>query len=124
MFGGQNDQFHVLRTYRRAARGKRKAEVNSEAWSLHFQKALCDEMRGIAKSMSKVPVKASQNSVWHVPDPFKIEAQGAPGNRNATLKLFRAATRQPRAPQKCTRAAQEGPKSGQEPPRSAQVPAN
>ena len=28
--------FHVLRTYRRAAGEKRKAEVNGKAWALHF----------------------------------------------------------------------------------------
>ena len=29
-------QFHVLRTYRRAAGENRKAKVNGEAWALHF----------------------------------------------------------------------------------------
>ena len=28
----------VLRTYRRAAGEKRKAEVNAKAWALHFEK--------------------------------------------------------------------------------------
>ena len=36
VLGAQDGQFHVLRTYRRAAGGKRKAEANGKAWALHF----------------------------------------------------------------------------------------
>ena len=70
----------------------------------------------------KRPLKASQNSVWDVPKPFKIEAWDGPGNPNAAMKLHRAAKRQPRASKKCPRDAQEAPKRGQEPPKSEQKP--
>ena len=68
-------------------------------------------------------LRASQNSVWDVPKPFKIEAWEGPGSQNATLKLHRAAKRQPRASKKCPRDAQEVPKRGQKPPKSEQKPA-
>ena len=70
----------------------------------------------------KRALKASQNSVWDVPKPFKIEAWDGPGNPNAAMKLHRAAKRQPRASKKCPRDAQEAPKRGQEPPKSEQKP--
>ena len=85
-----------------------------------FIKALCDEMRDIAKDMSKEAPKAYQNSVRDVPKPSKIGAWDAPGNQNAALKLPRTAKRQPRAPKKCPRDAQEAPKRGQELPKSEQ----
>ena len=77
-------------------------------------------MRGVAESTSKAPLKISQNSVWDAPSPSKIEAWDASGSANATLKLHRAAKRQPRAPKKCPRDAQEPPKRGQKPPKSDQ----
>ena len=67
-------------------------------------------------------LRASQNSVWDVPKPFKIEAWDGPGNRNAAVQLHRAAKRQPRASKKCLRDAQEVPKRGQKPPKSEQKP--
>ena len=85
-----------------------------------FIKALCDEMRGVAKSMSKEAPKAHQNPVQDAPKPFKIEAWDAPGSQNVALKLPSAAKRQPRAPQKCPRDAQEAPQIGQEPAKSGQ----
>ena len=70
----------------------------------------------------KRALKASQNSVWAAPKPFKIEAWDGPGSRNAAVKLHRAAKRQPRASKKCPRDAQEVPKRGQKPPKSEQKP--
>ena len=67
-------------------------------------------------------LKASQNSVWGGPKPFKIEAWDGPGNRNAAVQLHRAAKRQPRASKKCPRDAQEVPKRSQQPPKSEQKP--
>ena len=74
-------------------------------------------MRGAA---SKTFFKASQNEVWDIPKPFKIEPWDGPGIQNSALKLYRAAKRQPRASKKCSRDAQEAPKRGQEPPKSGQ----
>ena len=65
----------------------------------------------------KRALKASQNSVWDVPKPFKIEAWDGPGNRNAAVKLHRAAKRQPRAyknqetPKKHPREARSRPRA-------------
>ena len=70
----------------------------------------------------KRALKASQNSVWAVPKPFKIEAWDGPGSRNAAVKLHRAAKRQPRASKKCPRDTQEVSKRGQKPPKSEQKP--
>ena len=67
-------------------------------------------------------LKASQNSVWGVPKPVKIETWDGPGCRNAAVKLHRAAKRQPRASKKCPRDAQEASKRGHEAPKSAQKP--
>ena len=73
--------------------------------------------------------KASQNSVWDVPKPFKIEAWDGPGSRNAAVKLHRAAKRQPRAskkaqetPKKCPREARSRPRANQS--RSSDAPEN
>ena len=70
----------------------------------------------------KRALKASQNSVWDVPKPFKIEAWDGPGNRNAAVQLHRAAKRQPRASKKCPRDAQERTKAGQVTPQRAPNP--
>ena len=56
-------------------------------------------------------LKASQNSVWGGPKPFKIEAWDGPGNRNAAVQLHRAAKRQPRASKKCPREARSRPRA-------------
>ena len=99
-------------------KGETKSRSKWRSVVTAFLKALCDEMRGVAKSTSKVPRKASQNSIGDAPSPTKIEAWDVSGSPNATLKLHTAAQKQPRAPKKCSRAAQEGPKSGQERPRA------
>ena len=83
-------------------------------------KALCDELRNIAKGMSKEAPKAHQNSVRDVPKPSKIRAWDAPGNQNAALKLPGTAKsaqevpkRRPRSTQERLGAAQERTKAGQ-----------
>ena len=43
----------VLRTYRRAAGEKRKRRSKWQGVGIAFLKALCDEMRGVAKLTSK-----------------------------------------------------------------------
>ena len=104
-------------------RGETKSQSKWQSVVTAFIKALCDEMRDIAKGMSKEAPKAYQNSVRDVPKPSKIEPRGAPGSQNAALKLPRPAKRQPRAPKKCPRDAQEASKRGQELPKSRQKPA-
>ena len=101
-------------------RGETKSQSKWQSVVTAFIKALCDEMRDIAKGMSKEAAEAHQNSARDVPKLSKIEAWDAPGSQNATLKLPRAATRQPRAPKKSPRDAQETSKRGQEPPKSGQ----
>ena len=69
-------------------------------------------------------LRASQNSVWDVPKPFKIEAWDGPGNPNAAMKLHTAAKRQPRASKKGKRrprSAQERPGAAQERTKAGQV---
>ena len=60
-----------------------------------------------SKSHVKRALKVSQNSVWDVPKPFKIEAWDGPGNPNAAMKLHRAAKRQPRVPPYIGRAQEQ-----------------
>ena len=102
------------RTYRRAAGGNRKAEVNA---NMGFLQRIMHHVK--AKSRLKRNPEFLQNSALHDPKPSKIEAQGGLGSQNVAKSLHRAAKRRPRAPKRCQRGAQEAPKRGQEPPKSA-----
>ena len=116
--GAQDDQFGsnsmcAQRTYRRAAGGNRKAEVNA---NMGFLQRITHHVK--AKSRLKRNPEFLQNSALHDPKPSKIEAQGGLGSQNAAKRLHRAAKRRPRAPKTCPRGAQEPPKRGLEPPQS------
>ena len=56
-------QFHVLRTYRRAAGEKRKAEVNGKAWALHFEERSVTKCEALQKSRQKTPESLSKPSL-------------------------------------------------------------
>ena len=99
-------------------RGETKSQSKWQSVGTVCIKALCDEMRDIAKGMSKEAPKAYQNSVRDVPKPSKIEPRDALGSQNAALKLPRPAKRQQRALKKCPRDAQEASKRGLELPKS------
>ena len=103
------------RTYRRAAGGNRKAEVNA---NMGFLQRIMHHVK--AKSRLKRNPEFLQNSALHDPKPSKIEARGGLGSQNAAKRLHRAAKRWPRAPKTCPMGAQEPPKRGLEPPKSAQ----
>ena len=102
------------RTYRRAAGGNRKAEVNA---NMGFLQRIMHHVK--AKNMLKRNPEFLQNSALHDPKPSKIEARGIPGRKNAFKKRPNPAKKRPRAPNNCPRGTQEATKRGQEPAQSS-----
>ena len=135
----------MLRTYRGAARWYGEAVSECQPGYLAAIRAPCPKKiaakQAVARKSNrkwmspgsqefsanlkgdKRALKVSQNPVWDVPKPSKIEAWDGSGGQHEALKLHTAAKRQPRAPKNCPRDAQEAPKRGQEPPKSEQKPA-
>ena len=119
-FGPTWLQFHVLRTYRRAAGGLKSAIEKKKLLIAVSHvgggtSSKCKTARS-AKSIAKPAPKALQNRARTLPKPPQIEPRGVHEGQSA-------AKRRPRAPKRRPRATQEAPKDAQEPLMSAQVTA-
>ena len=116
----------VLRTYRRAAMWKRKAESECQQGFLAAIPAPCPKMKKKKRPMraqtqlqrvqngAKIDEKSSPNPSWTA-----LGSQEAPkSTQDASKTRPRGARERPRAPQECPRAAQETPGRSQTPPKS------
>ena len=95
--------FHVLRTYRRAARGVRNAHVNAMLGSLQQLKHC------LRKSSRKLP-----------PELSKTQPGGTQTALKSTPEAPMRTQMRPRAPKRRPKRAQERPRDGQECPKAPQ----
>ena len=104
--------FHVLRTYRRASRGKRKAQVNANRSFPAAINALCES--------SESTQKTDQNCPKTQPGPPQNLSKSRPGAFMRTMMHPRATQEHPKVPQRRPREAQRWPGAAQERPKHVQ----
>ena len=97
-------------------RGETKSRSKCQSVRSASLRALCDEMRGVAKATSKEFRKSLKTQSETSPNPLKSR----PGTVLGAEMQPCSSTEQPRDSQERPRSAQETPKKGQERPEAAQ----
>ena len=96
----------VLRTYRRAAGEKRKAEVNGKEWSKHLYKHYVTKCEVQSKALQNMPQKLIKTQSGASPNSLKSK----PGTVLGAKMRRRISPEQPRDGQERPRSVQETPK--------------